>query len=196
MTGKFDEKKIINPIHTVTNGVEKPIYEIKDQINSNNRFVITKDTDDGKYVRGNLIFYSINGVEIYAEINDAIYVDLINKTATVRKFSEIEDDNTIIDPEEKQYAILFVPTGYDEEDNDIDCRWSAVQGRTNAYELIKYTVENYEIDVTRSLVLTDNVKFKDSLSLVQFVDYIKNSNFVKDDDFDIQYYAEEEWEGL
>lgn len=194
MTGKFDEKKVINPIHETPNGIIKPIYEVKDQINTENRFVITKDTDGGKYVRGNLVFYSMNGVEIYAEINDAIYVDLINKTATVRKFEELEDNTTVVDPEDRQYILFLVPYGYDDEDDEMNCVWVSMQGRTNTYEHIKYIVETKDVDVRRSLVLTDNVKFKDALSIIQFVDYIKNSNFVKDDDFDIHWYDDEEEE--
>lgn len=186
-----DEKKIISPIHSTPNGVTSPIYFLDDNINTENRFIITRFTDGGKYVRGNMIFYTMKGVEIYAELEDAIYVDLINHTAVVKKFKEIEDETTKVDPEERQYILMLVPYGYEECDNDTSCKWVAMQGRTSTYEYIRDHIESYEFDPARSLVLTQNIKFKDAFTIVQFVDFIKNSDMVAEDDFDIHYYTDE-----
>ncbi len=196
MTGKFDEKQVTSPIFEIPKGQKavSPIYNVEDQINGNDRFVITKDTDGGKYVRGNLIFYKMNGIEVYAELNDAIYIDIINKTAMVRKYKDEEETTTSVDPEERQYTIIIVPYGYEETDNDSMCYWISMQGRTYTYEYIRDNIDSLDLDPARSLVLTDNVKLKDALTVLQFVDYIKNSNMVKEDDFDIHYYLDNEFE--
>jgi hypothetical protein len=40
----------------------------------------------------------------------------------------------------------------------------------------------------KSFILTANVPLKDALSVTQFVDYLKNSNLVPEDNFDIHDY--------
>ena len=194
MPANHDQKDIINPIVNTPKRVISPVYYMDESINTKDRFIITRLTDNGAYVRGNLIFYSLNGVEIYAELTDAIYVDLVNKTATVRKYSKGEEaSDPKEDPELRQYIILFVPRAYEDEiDNDSECKWMAITGRQNTYNFIKDNIPSMDIDPKRSLILTNNVKFKDSFTISQFVDYIKNANLMPEDDFDIHWFEDEE----
>lgn len=196
MPANHDQKPIHNPLINTPKGVTSPIYYTDENLNSEKRFIITKQTDNGAYVRGNLIFYSLNGVEIYAELSDAIYVDLVNKTAMVKKFSKAEDEsNTKADPEERQYILMIVPYGYDETCDESLCNWMSMIGRTNTYEYIRDNIGSLDMDPTKSLVITANVKFKDSFTVTQFIDYIKNSNLMPEDDFDIHWYDSEYDEG-
>ena len=53
----------------------KPVYNIEQTVNGELRFAITSLTDGGKYVRGNMLFYQYNGVNIYTDINNIIFVN-------------------------------------------------------------------------------------------------------------------------
>ena len=90
---------------------------------------------------------------------------------------------SVSDPEKKQYIVLYVDMGQDEDDL---LRWESFQGRTAAYEAIK--VNAPVIDIEKSIVLVDGVDISDALNVREFCDYLKNSDIIKDETFDIHDY--------
>lgn len=181
----FDEfkKKVINPIEFVKPGESYQITPIErlEQVNGVTSFAILKTTEGGKYMRGNMLYYNLNGISIYTDANNIIFVDTQNNTMWVREYEkvlkEIEPDN----PEQKQYVLLYVDLMYENEETEYPFRWEAVTGRTNAYENIKLNAP--VIDLDKSIVLVETVSFKDSLSIRQFVDYLHNANIIEDESF-------------
>ena len=177
----------INPFYK-TGKKMNPFYKVDNITNGADRFVILSTTENGKYVRGNLLFYSMNGVEIYTDINNAILVDTINKTFTVRKADSVLEEINPTDPEQRQYVIIMV---LDDDINNEDINkyiWASMIGRTTMYEYIKENIEINYINPDKSIILTDNVALKDALSVTQFIKYLKNGNLVEEDDFDIDEY--------
>ena len=165
-----------------------PFYNIETESNGPDRFAIIKTTDNGKYIRGNMLFYKYKGIEIYTEINNAIFVDTINDTINIKDYSKTLEEINPVNPEERQYVIIIV-SDEDIEDQGINMyTWDAMIGRSTMY---KYIVDNIELkymDPDKSIILTDNVALKDALSVTQFVNYLKNGNLVPEDDFDINEY--------
>ena len=191
----FDEfkKKIINPIEFIKPGENyssAPIEKLE-QVNGVTSFAILKTTEGGKYMRGNMLYYYLNGVSIYTDANNIIFVDTTNNTMWVREYEkvlkEIEPDN----PEEKQYILLYTDLCYEDDEVEYPFRWEAVTGRTNAYENIKINAP--VIDLDKSLVLVETVAFKDCLTVRQFVDYLKNANLIEDDTFSTEDYASSDY---
>ena len=178
------QKEPIQPIKFIDPDKDtayKPIKFMDKDPNSRFNYAILKTTENGRYVRGNMLWYILNGVEIYTNINNVIFVDEANKCLFIRDNSSVVDEITPADPESKQYIILY--TDFNFEDNEDPLRWESYIGRSNAYEAIKSN--KYEIDPDRSLVLVDNVKLEDSLSVREFVEYLVNANIVEDEiDFD------------
>lgn len=160
-----------------------PILFEGQHINSKENFAILKTTEGGKYVRGNMLFYKFNGVEIYTDLNNIILVDVANMTLTIRKASEALNELAPVSPEQKQYIVLYVDMGYDESSEEIPLRWESYIGRHNVYQNLLVNLPILDID--RSKVLVDNVPLKDSLSVRKFLEYLKNANIVPDDDFDL-----------
>lgn len=163
------------------------ISSIENDINGIDRFAITKMTQNGKYMRGNTLFYSINGVEIYTESTNVIFVDLKNNVLFIKEYEKVINEINPVDPEDKQYIMLYTDLGYENPDEEFPLRWEAVTGRTQAYENIKSNAP--VIDIDKSLVLVETVAFKDSLTVRQFVEYLKNSNIIDDETFDINDYV-------
>ena len=191
----FDEfkKKIINPIEFIKSGesyTSAPIEKLE-QVNGVTSFAILKTTEGGKYMRGNMLYYYLNGVSIYTDANNIIFVDTTNNTMWVREYEkvlkEIEPDN----PEEKQYILLYTDLCYEDDEVEYPFRWEAVTGRTNAYENIKINAP--VIDLDKSLVLVETVAFKDCLTVRQFVDYLKNANLIEDDTFSTEDYSSSDY---
>lgn len=191
----FDEfkKKIINPIEFIKPGesyTSAPIEKLE-QVNGVTSFAILKTTEGGKYMRGNMLYYYLNGVSIYTDANNIIFVDTTNNTMWVREYEkvlkEIEPDN----PEEKQYILLYTDLCYEDDEVEYPFRWEAVTGRTNAYENIKINAP--VIDLDKSLVLVETVAFKDCLTVRQFVDYLKNANLIEDDTFSTEDYSSSDY---
>lgn len=187
----FDEfkKKVRSPIEFIKPGesyASVPIEKLE-QVNGITSFAILKTTEGGKYMRGNMLYYQLNGVNIYTDSNNVIFVDTVNNTMWVREYEkilkEIEPDN----PEEKQYIMLYTDLYYENDETEYPMRWEAVTGRTSAYENIK--INAAVIDIDKSLVLVETVGFKDSLTVRQFVDYLQNAGFVKDDTFKMEDYS-------
>lgn len=184
-----DNKKPIVPIEFTKKVQVSPLVFMNKEVNGESNFAILKTTDGGKWVRGDTLFYSLNGVEVYTDINNIIFVDTNNKTLFIREYEKVFAEITPEDPENKFYIILYSDIGANEDhsDNEFPLRWEKIQGRRSTYESIK--VNASIIDVDQSLVLVDNVGFKDALSVRDFVNYVKNANMVPDDDgFDINEY--------
>lgn len=188
------EKKIINPVTFVKPGEkyqQNPISKIENDINGITRFAILKTTENGKWLRGGMLFYELDGVSIYTEDTNIIFVNTDTKTMFVRDNERVLNEINPTDPEQKQYIILFTDLGYaDTQDTEeFPLRWESVTGRTQAYETIKANAD--VIDIDKSIVLAETVAIKDALSVREFTNYIKNSNIIDDDSFDINDYADE-----
>lgn len=191
--GFFDNKpnKPIQPIEFTNKVQENPISFISKDINTETSFAILKTTENGRYMRGNMLFYSLNGVEVYTDPNNIIFVDTVNNTLFIKEYSKVVSEIAPTDPEKRQYIILYTDLGYEEGDTEFPLRYEPVQGRTNAYESIK--VNAPIIDIDKSVVLVENVALKDALSVREFVQYIKNADMVEDDGFDIDNYSGSEY---
>lgn len=191
-----DENKIKKPISFVKPGEKwqsDAINYIEKDVNGVTRFAITRNTHNGKYLRGNMLFYSLNGVEIYTESTNVIFVDTVNNVLFIRDHERVINEITPKDPEEKQYIILYSDLGYENarEDDEFPFRWEAVTGRTMAYEHVKINAPI--IDVDKSIVIVETVAVKDALSVREFMNYIKNSDIVKDESFDINDFSGSEY---
>ena len=185
-----DEQEVTQAISFAEKGTRsKAIDKIENNVNGPKKFAITRLTENGKYIRGGFIYYALNGVSVYADINDVIFVDLDNKTLFIKKNEKLENEINPTDPEQKQYVILYTDLGYEAADGDFPLRWESVTGRTEAYENIKLNAP--VIDIDKSLVLVDNVALKDSLTVREFMNYLKNSEIIKDESFDINDYEGE-----
>ena len=73
-------KWAINPFKQLDSNVRKPFTKLDSNIDSKYNYAILKTTDNGKWVRGNLLFYNFNGVNIYTELNNIILISEISKT--------------------------------------------------------------------------------------------------------------------
>ncbi len=162
-----------------------PIYNLDTCPNTPERFIILRTTSNGKYVIGNMIHYNYNGLEIVTDINNAIFVDTINNTIFIREYDKVLREIAPEDPETRQYIILFTP--FDKDQDEVTYEWIAIEGRTATYDWIKHRA--WLIDSRESLVLTENVPYKDALTVSDFVQYLHNSGIV-DDDFDIHEFEE------
>lgn len=179
-----DEKEVMQAITFVEKGTrEKAINKIDHNVNGPRKFAITRLTENGKYVRGGFIYYTLEGVNIYADINGIIFVDLDNKTLFIKNNEKIEKEVNPVEPEQRQYVILYTDLGYEASDGDFPLRWESVTGRTEAYENIKINAP--VIDIDKSIVLVDTVALKDSLTVREFMNHLKNSGIVDDESFDI-----------
>lgn len=190
-----DKKKAIVPIEFVKKVEVSPLVFMNKDINGETNFAILKTTENGKWVRGDTLFYSLNGVEVYTDINNIIFVDTTNKTLFIREYQKVFSEILPEDPENKFYIVLYSDLGYQENqesNNEFPLRWEKIQGRRNVYDSIK--VNASVIDIDNSLVLVDNVGFKDALSVRDFINYVKNADMVPDDDgFDINEYSGSEY---
>jgi hypothetical protein len=185
------KKKPIKPIEFTENWRENPIVFMDKDVNTDTNFAILKTTQNGKFMRGNMLFYSLNGVEIYTDPNNIIYVDTVNNTLFIKEYSKVINEISPEDPEKKQYIILYTDLGYENGDENFPLRWEAVQGRTMAYEAIKANAP--VIDIDKSIVIVENVSINDSLSIRQFVNYVQNADMVEKDNFDINDFAGSEY---
>lgn len=184
----MDRKKARQPIFFMEDKENyhiNPIYMIEEEINTRDRFVIMRTTDNGRWVRGGMLFYELNRVSIYTDINNAIFVDLKSNIIFVKEYEKVIEQIKPVNPEERQYIILMYCEGE-------DSTWEAMIGRSTMYEWIKTNIEIYEFDPQKSIILTENVPFKDAFSVSQFVKYLQNGNLVEEDGFDIDQYIYED----
>lgn len=184
----FSNKNKISPIEFTEKYKDNPISFMQKDINTESSFAITKLTQGGKFLRGNLLFYSLNGVEVYTDPNNIIFVDTTNNTLFIKEYEKVINGLAPESPELKRYILLYVEIGYEEAEEGTPMRWESCQGRLNAYENIK--VNSPVIDIDKSLVLVDNVSVKDSLTVREFVKYLQNSDIVTDD-FNIDEFSSE-----
>lgn len=188
-----DEKRIREAVSFTEPGKHQinPVSYIEKDINGIDRFAILKTTENGRFMRGNTLYYKMNGVEIYTESSNVIFVDLKNNTLFIKDYDRVSNEINPSDPEQKQYIMLYTDLGYENSDEEFPLRWEAVSGRTQAYENIK--VNAPIIDIDKSLVLVETVAFKDSLTVRQFIDYLKNSNIIDEESFDINDFSGSEY---
>jgi hypothetical protein len=186
MIGKFDSNKPVNPLSFGDDAkkAQSPFVFFKENTNDPDTFAIMASTDGGKYVKGGMLYYKLNDVEIFADVDCVIYVNKIENSYTVQK-NNISQSVTPKNAEEQQYVILLYPVDGGEENN---FTWSSVIGRQNAYEIIKSEFPSEAWDPDKSFVLVGNVKLDDALSVTEFVNYLKNSNLIPEDEFFIENY--------
>lgn len=187
--GKKDKKprQMVSFVEQGQDYQTSAISYIEKDINGVDKFAILKTTEGGKYMRGNSLFYSLNGVEIYTEATNVIFVDLKNNVLFIKEYEKVLKEITPDDPEQRQYIMLYTDLGYENNYEEFPLRWEAVSGRTQAYENIKINAP--VIDIDKSLVLVETVAFKDSLTVRQFIDYLKNGNIIEDESFDINDFS-------
>ena len=186
MAGKFDSEKPVSPISFGKDAkkAQSPFIFFQEDVNSPDTFAIMASTDGGKYVKGGMLYYKLNDVEIFADLDCVIYVNKIENSYTVKR-NNISQSISSKDVEQQQYIILLYPSDGGEES---EFTWSSVIGRTNAYEIIKSEFPSGAYDPDNSFVLVGNVKLDDALSVTEFVNYLKNSNLIPEDEFYIENY--------
>lgn len=181
-------KKIITPIQFVDKETYKfkPFYSIEDHPNDHNKFAILSTTENGKYVVGGMLHFNFNGVDIYTDINNAIFVDLSSKIVFIKDYHKVQEEITPADPENRQYILLMKVNNPNRE----EYIWEAMQGRLSTYQYIQDNIDELDIDPENSFVLVDTVPYKDALSIAGFVRYLKNAELVDiNDGFDIDDYC-------
>lgn len=156
---------------------------LKDNINSDSKFVINRLTDNGAYVKGGMLYFRINGVDIFTDLDHSIFVDKKNNSVIIKTADNLANIKDSTDPEMKQYIILIYNTNPDLE----EFRWESMTGRSIMYEYIKNNIE--DIDPDKSIILTENVAIKDAFTVSQFIKYLQNASLVEEDDFDIEMYS-------
>ena len=190
-----DQNKPFNPVvfHEGPFKGFKPVTNIESEIDGEDRFAISSLTDNGKYLVNGFLYYKFNGVEIYTDKNNIIFVDVINKRLFIREYSKVTAGINPSNPETKQYIILYSDIGGDESDSEFPFRWEACQGRQNAYDYIKSNAA--VIDIDKSIIVVEDIPIKDCLTVRQFVKFLKSSNMVDEyDGFEIDdYYGSDEY---
>lgn len=162
---------------------QQAISFLNDNINSDSKFVINRLTDNGAYVKSGMLYFRINGVDIFTDINHSIFVDKKNNSIVVKTADNLANIDDKTDPEQRQYIILIYNTNPEME----EFRWESMTGRTVMYDYIKNNIE--DIDPDHSIILTENVAIKDAFTVSQFVKYLQNASLVEEDDFDIEIYS-------
>lgn len=185
-----DNPELEKPFIVHENGqvpLTKPIYRIDQEVNGPDHFAITAATENGKFLAGEMLFYVYKGVQIYTDKNNIIFVNRDSDRIFIRDDSKIAKNLNVVDPEQKQYIILYTDAGDEESDAEFVYRWEACIGRTTAYDYIKSNAPI--IDIDKSIVLVEDVAFNDALTVRQFVNFLKNSNMVDlYDGFNIEDY--------
>ena len=156
---------------------------LNDNINSDTKFVINRLTDNGAYIKGGMLYFRINGVDIFTDINHSIFVDKKNNSVVIKTAENLANIEDKTDPELRQYIILIYNTNPELD----EFRWESMTGRTVMYDYIKNNIE--DIDPDHSIILTENVAIKDAFTVSQFVKYLQNASLVEEDDFDIEMYS-------
>jgi len=176
----------INPLtfHKDDNIIINPFRVIDNHPNDKTKFAILKTTENGKYVRGGLLFFVFNGVEIYTEINNAIFVDTVNNTVFIKQYDKVIEEITPTDPSERQYILLMKC----EDQNGDYYVWEAMQGRETAYNYIVDNIDEMGIDPEESFVLVETVPYKDALTVTGFIKYLQNAELVDPEEFSIDEY--------
>ena len=164
--------------------VENPFVNVKDSPNGTTRFAILRTTENGKYVRGGQLWFKLGKVEIFTDIDNIIFVDTVNDTLIVQSGKKIINEIAPEDPEHRQYIIMMKCY----VNGDETYSWESMTGRITCYNYIVDNIDSLGISPTESIVLTENVPYKDAFTIADFVRYLKNSELVEDDGFDIDEY--------
>ena len=176
----------IRPFEFVKKGeAQNPFVDVKSEISGPDRFAIMRTTENGKYVRGGKLYFKLNGVEIYTDINNIIFFFFLNNIFQVESGEKVLDEISPDNPKDKQYVILI--KGYD---TNAEFTWEAITGRLETYNFIVDNIEMLDLDPKGSLVLTENVSLKDALTVEQFIKHIQSIESI-DDGFDIENYIYE-----
>ena len=153
--------------------VEDCIYFLGDGTNES-EIVITKN--DKSYVKGNMLCFNYKGIDIYTDLDNAIYINTDTNTIQIKKYKEL----TL--PDKREYLLLL---SY--HDNKIENTYQGCIGRQNVFDFIKSIVE--EIDIEKSLILAETVQLKDAINIYEFMrECILNKTVENDDGFDIEEY--------
>lgn len=187
---KYDSNKVVPGVIFDDNWRIKAIGRLE-EVNKEDNFAITKLTAGGKFVRGEHLFYNMKGVEVYTDINNIIFVDLINNTLFIREFDKVQKSINTKDPKDRQYVILYTDLGFNDDYKDFPLRWESYIGREAAYESLKVNLP--VIDIDKSIVLTDNVALKDAISVREFVDHLQNAGFVDPEEINLDDYSSSEY---
>lgn len=176
----------INPLsfHKEDNVIINPFKIVDNHPNDKTKFAILKTTENGKYVRGGLLFFNFNGVEIYTEINNAIFVDTVNNSIFIKEYQKVIDEITPVDPSEKQYILLMKI----EDQDGPSYIWEAMQGRETAYKYIINNIDELNINPEESFVLVETVPYKNALTITGFIKYLQNAELVDPNEIDIDEY--------
>ena len=111
---------------------QKPFSFIDNNIEGEKKFVINRLTDNGAYVKGGMLYFRLNGVDIFTETTNSIFVDKSNNSVIIRpanNLQNIEEEN--VDPEQRQYILLMYGGETDET-----YYWESMTGRV--YQFVKY----------------------------------------------------------
>ena len=160
-----------------------PFTKFTNEINGTTKFAITKDTENGRYNAAGMLYYKLNGVEIYTELNNIIFVDTIANTLVIKEYANVSANVNPSSPEEKQYIVLYTDLGYESDQEDFPLRWESYIGRKDTYESIKANLS--VVDIDKSLVLVDTVPVKDALTVREFIKYLQNAEYVDKEEIDI-----------
>lgn len=164
--------------------IQKPFYFVDKEIDTPDRFAILRTTENGKYVRGGSLYFKLDDVEIYTDIDSVIFVDIPNKIMRVQNAKKVEETLALDKPEERQYILLIKCY----ESGNEYYQWESMIGRLETYNFIVDNIESMGIVPNESIVLTENVAVKDALTIEEFIKYLQNSKLVDDDGFDIDQY--------
>ena len=180
---KINEDQPKSPFIETNKNTTSPFNNITNNINGTTRFAITKDTENGKYNAAGMLYYKLNGVEIYTELNNIIFVDTNANTLVIKEYANVSANINPSSAEEKQYIVLYTDLGYESDQEEFPLRWESYIGRNDTYESIKANLS--VIDIDKSLVLVDTVPVKDALTIREFIKYLQNAEYVDKEEIDI-----------
>ncbi len=103
---KEDDNQPRSPFIETNKNTTSPFIKFTNEINGTTRFAITKDTENGKYNAAGMLYYKLNGVEIYTELNNIIFVDTIANTLVIKEYADGSANVNPSSPEEKQYILV------------------------------------------------------------------------------------------
>lgn len=128
--------------------------------------IITKE--ERQYVRGEKLYVPYKGINIIADIDDAISINTYNDEIYIFRRDELTP------PEQKEYLLLLVYN-----DDGVDDGYQGILGRQEAFD---YIVNHAEIiDMNKSMILSETTKMKDMWSVLKFTKMCINNQIVKND---------------
>jgi hypothetical protein len=105
-----------------------------------------------------------------------------NRNGLKEMVTYVDNTKPYIPPEERKYLVCL-------QDTDVGARdWDIIVGRMETYEYLKERI-NY-IDLSRSFVLVETVRFADRISVYKFLKTVGDN---VEDNFDITEYVKGDW---